>query len=118
MTLGSHFKAFRNHWCGAGHRCTVWFLLVASALVLASPAWLSYWRSPWKPAFATIDEGMSMQQVERVMGPPSNAERVQAAPYAKQAPVVRWTYRSPLRMISYSVCFDRQQRVCANSTRR
>jgi len=116
MTLGSQFKAFRNHWCATGHRCTVWFFLILIGLVLASPAWLDYWQSPWKPAFATINEGMSVRQVERLMGPPSTYERVQAPPYASGAPVARWTYRSPLRMVSYTVCFDRHQQVCANST--
>ena len=118
MTLGSHFKAFRNHWCGAGHRCATWSFLILIMLVLVSPAWLDYWQSPWNPAFASIDEGMSMHQVQRLMGPPSDCQRVQAPPYGTGAPVVRWTYRSPLRMVSYTVCFDRHQQVCANSTAR
>ena len=116
MRLASQFREFRNRWCAAGHRCTVWFFLVAVALVLASPAWLTYWTSPWKPAFASVEEGMTMSQVERVMGPPTARERVHAPPYDSGTPAVRWTYRSPLRMISYSVCFDRHEEVCANST--
>ena len=116
MTLASQFKAFRNHWCAAGHRGTVWFFLIAVGLVLASPGWLTYWQSPWKPAFATIDKGMSVREVQRLMGPPTQRERVESPPYATGAPVVRWVYRSPLRMISYTISFDRRQQVCANST--
>jgi hypothetical protein len=118
MKLGRQFKAFRNHWAGAGHRCTLWFFLVVVGLVLASPAWLSYWSSPWKPAFASVQRGMEVDQVERLMGPPTEVERVQSPPYSVDIPVSRWTYRSPLRMISYDVCFDRHMRVCANSTTR
>ena len=118
MRLASQFKAFHSRWCAAGHRCTVWFFLVAVAAVLASPGWLDYWQSPWKAAFGSIEQGMSMRQVEHVMGPPTARERVQAAPYDTGTPVVRWTYRSPLRLISYTISFDRHQQVCANSTER
>jgi hypothetical protein len=118
MTLGTPFKIFRSHWAAAGHRCTIWFFLVVVGLVLASPGWLSYWRAPWKPAFAGVAPGMSMQQVHQVMGEPTDRQRVEAAPYGANTPVVRWTYRSPFRMVSYTVCFDRYQQVCANSMAR
>ena len=114
MTLGTHFKMFRNHWCGMGHRCTVWLFMIVIAVVVISPGWLSYWSSPWKPDFASIEKGMELGQVQQIMGHPSQVERVESPPYA-DTPVSRWIYHSPFRMISYTISFDRHQRVCANS---